>query len=96
MFNSLKVLEAEAGMVLESPLYTCDETELSLNIQERLYFSSFRQKSKKYCIKTRKPNEIKYHQKASQKPLKTQRTSHWLALTAALPHKTRESEKSKN
>ncbi|CAG5103086.1 Oidioi.mRNA.OKI2018_I69.chr1.g608.t1.cds [Oikopleura dioica] len=33
MFNSLKVLEAEAGMVLESPLYTCDETELSLNIQ---------------------------------------------------------------
>ena len=36
MFNSLKVLEAEAGMVLESPLYTCDETELSLNIQEGL------------------------------------------------------------
>jgi hypothetical protein len=37
MFNSLKVLEAEAGMVLESPLLTCDETELSLNIQERLF-----------------------------------------------------------
>ncbi|CBY07014.1 unnamed protein product [Oikopleura dioica] len=33
MFNSLKVLEAEAEMVLESPLYTCDETELSLNFQ---------------------------------------------------------------
>jgi hypothetical protein len=55
MFNSLKVLEAEAGMVLESPLLTCDETELSLNIQERL----FKVVSKKLPKKQAEANRLK-------------------------------------